>query len=143
MSVKSNIQKGKELENYVCDKLASHGIDPRATRQPGSGNGKRKGDINTDIGWAIECKNTKAFRFKDAADQVARDGMGYNKECIVWHPPQRPLDSSVVIINFQDFLDLLKYYKDHQGRETILDKYQVKRNLERAVFHLKEVVKDL
>jgi len=143
MNPKSAIKKGKDLENYLADQLSSRGIDVRAVRQIGSGNGKRKGDISTDIGWTFECKNTKVFRWSDAAAQVAREAMGYGKEGVVWHPPGKPMDQSVVIINVQDFLEMLKFQKDHQGRETILDKYTIKRNLERAIFHLKEVTKEL
>lgn len=143
MSARSNIQKGKELENYVADQLATRGIDVRAARQIGSGNGKRKGDISTDIGWTFECKNTKAFRWSDAAAQVAREAMGYGKEGVVWHPPGKPMDQSIVIINVQDFLEMLKFVKDHAGREEILDKYQVKRHLEQISFHAKQIIKDL
>lgn len=143
MSIKSNLQKGKDLENFVADLLNQYGIDTRAIRQKGSGSGKAKGDIHTDAGFTIECKNTKRFDWKSAADQVKREAMGYQKEMIIWHPPQRPMDESVAIVNVHEIMFLLKFWKDHQGREGILDKFTIKNNLEKAVFHLKNVVKEL
>lgn len=108
MSIKSNLQKGKDLENFVAGLLNSSGIDSQAIRQIGSGNGKRKGDIHTSIDWTFECKNTARFDWGEASKQVAREAMGYGKEVIIWHPPKTPLDSSVAIINIHDFIDLLK-----------------------------------
>ena len=136
-------QKGKLLEDFVAGLMARMGIDIRADRRPGSGNGKRKGDISTDIGWTFECKNSKSFRFKEAADQVARESAGYQKEAIVWHPPNRSLEQSVVILNVLDFFEMLKTIKDHAGRDEILDKYQVKRHLEQIAFHAKQIIRDL
>ncbi len=143
MNPRSAIQKGKELENFVAEQLQSYGLDIKAKRQIGSGSGKAKGDISTDMGFTIECKNTKRFDWKSAADQVRREAMGYQKEMIIWHPPQRPMDDSVAIVNVHDLFFLLKFWKDHQNRETILDKYSIKNNLERAVMHLKNVIKEL
>lgn len=140
---KSRIKKGKDLEDHVAQKLIDYGIDKHADRQIGSGSGKRKGDVRNYCGWTIECKNTKSFQWKKAADQVRRQAMGYEKEVIIWHPPQRPLDDSVAIISLHDFLDLIKFQADHKGRTDILDKYQIKTNLERAVYHLKQVIKEL
>ncbi len=143
MNPQSAIQKGKELEKYVVDELGAHGLDNRATRQPGSGNGLRKGDVNNDLGWCIECKNTKNFKYKEAAEQVRREGMGFQKEVIIWHPPGRPLGDSIAIINMHDFFDLLKDVKDGRGKGEILETYQVKRHLEQAIFHLRSIKNDL
>ena len=46
---KSNIQKGKQLENFIVDRLRITGLDTRAYRQKGSGNGLNKGDIWNDL----------------------------------------------------------------------------------------------
>jgi len=143
MKPKSAIQKGKDLENYVAEQLSAHDVDIMAKRQTGSGNGKKKGDIHTSLGWTIECKNTKNFNWKSAAEQVARESMGYQKEVIVWHPPKKPLGDSIAIINLEEFIEFLKFKKDHAQSDDILDKYQIKNNLDRAVYHLKQVVKNL
>lgn len=141
MNPTSRIQKGKELENYVASVIKT--IDPTATRQIGSGSGKAKGDIHTNIGWTIECKNTKRFDFYGASEQVKKEAMGYQKEAIIWHPKNRPMSESVVILNIQDFVELLKSGKDNENREEILDKYQIKNNLEKAVYHLKQVIREV
>lgn len=143
MNPRSAIQKGKELENYVAQQLVVKGIDRQATRQIGSGNGRAKGDIQTSCGWTIECKNTKSFQWRAAAEQVKREGMGYQREMIVWHPPQRPLGDSIAIVDLDVLLELIASYERNKGATEILDKYQIKNNLDRAIHHLKQVVKDL
>lgn len=101
-------QRGKDLENFVADKLKNSGLDPQAIRQIGSGSGLRKGDIHNSLGWTFECKNVGRFNWEEAAKQVRREAMGYQKECIIYHPKNRPLDDSVAIININDFIELLK-----------------------------------
>ena len=129
MNPKSAIAKGKLLEDHVAKRLRELGLDIRADRQAGSGNGLRKGDIVTDIGVTIECKNVQRLNFNEAAKQVQSASMGYQNTCIVFHPQRVPLEDSVAIIPLEDYLSLLKFKKDHQGREQILDKYQIKNHL--------------
>lgn len=144
MSAISNIRKGKELEAFVRDRLISKGLDSRAERTPGSGNGNRKkGDIDNDLGWCFECKNTKKMQWGEAAKQVEREAMGHQQEVIVWHPPQRPLEASVAIINLDDFIDLLVAKKSNAAKADILDRWSVKHNLEIAVGALRRVIKDV
>ena len=116
-NAKTRIQKGKDLENFVAQKLRDAGIDNNAKRQIGSGNGKFKGDISTTIPWCIECKNSKTFNWKSTAEQVEREAMGHEKEVIIWHPPQKPLDNSIAIININDFIDLLKKNQEPKIKE--------------------------
>lgn len=119
MTIQSNKAKGKELESFVADKLKSSGLDPQAIRQIGSGSGLRKGDIHNSLGWTFECKNVGRFNWKEAAEQVKREGMGYQKEVVIYHPKNRPLDDSVAIINFNDFIDLLKAERDQRPDDKI------------------------
>lgn len=143
MSAKSNIAKGKELEKFVRDLLISHGLDSRAERTPGSGNGNRKkGDVDNNLGWCIECKNSKNFRWAETAKQVAREAMNHQKEVIIWHPPNRPLGDSIAIINIDEFINFLKIKKDYTPKEDILDRWAIKNNLEKAVYYLRRVIKD-
>ena len=64
MKPKTAIQKGKELENYVAERIESKGLG-RARRSIGSGSGNReKSDIDTNLmilgrNVGIECKNCK------------------------------------------------------------------------------------
>ncbi len=63
MKYKSAIQKGKDLENHVADRIVAFGLDQKAQRIGGSGNGNReKADISTSLtilgrNAGIECKN--------------------------------------------------------------------------------------
>ncbi len=141
--IQTSRQRGKELENFIADKLKSSGLDLQAIRQIGSGSGLRKGDVHNSLGWTFEAKNTKRFDFYEAAKQVEREAMGYQKSVIVWHPKNRPLENSVAIINFEDFITLLKSEKHNQSSDEILDKYSIKSNLEKGIFFLKKVVKNL
>lgn len=143
MSIKSNRQKGKDLENYVAEKLRLSGVDIHAKRQIGSGQGKFKGDISTSLAWTFECKNTAKLKFQETAEQVARESMGYQKEVIVWHPPQNPLADSVVMITLDDFIDLLAKEKTAGGVDNLLDKREVKWHLEKVAFHAKQVIREL
>jgi len=142
-SPKTSIEKGKLLERFVAELLRNSGLDPRARRQVGSGNGLKKGDIDNNIGWCIECKNTKTFNWKSTAEQVARESMNHQKEVIIWHPPNRPFDDSIAIINVNEFIDLLVKVQNSRDKEDILDKYQIKSHLEKATYHLKQVYKDV
>ena len=136
-------QKGKMLEDFVAQRLIDLKIDTQAYRQHGSGNGKKKGDVQNNSGWTFECKNSKIFSWKKTSKQVEKEAMGYNGGVIVWHPPQTALENSIAVIALEDFLHLLKFEVDHKDQSQILDKYQIKNNLEKAVYHLKQVIKEL
>lgn len=110
MNPKSAIQKGKELERWIVERLKLSGLDTRASRTPGSGNGKAKGDIWNDLGICFEAKNQKNFQqawFKQAREE----SMGTTEPVIVWHPPQEPLENSFVMLNWYFFEELLKHRK--------------------------------
>lgn len=133
MNPQSAIQKGKELENWIVGRLKASGLDLRAARNPGSGNGKMKGDINNDLGWCIEAKNTRAFPGAGAFRQVREAAMGYQKELIVWHPPNTPLDASQVVMSWHDFEELL--LKAREERVEAPD-----RDMRFALFKLKTAI---
>lgn len=138
MRPKSAHAKGKELERWWRDQMRT--VYPEAEV---IGKEKmRKSDVRFGE-YISECKNTKKFDWKSAADQVRRDSLGYSKESIIWHPPQRPLDDSIAIIPALELKRLLEIEKNSRGREEILDKWQIKNNLEKAVYHLKKVIKEI
>src|SRR3990167_1215835 len=112
MLTSSAKNKGRILENFVTQLIRDKGLDNRASRNPGSGSGKQKGDIFNALGWTLECKNTRKCPGKAEFTQVAREAMGYTKEAIIWHSPQTSLDESHAIINIHDFFDLIKQSKE-------------------------------
>ncbi len=85
MKVKSAIAKGKELEKWVIERLKLSGLDRRSHRNPGSGSGLAKGDVDNDLNLCIECKNQKNFS-KEWYKQAERESMGTQEPVVVWHP---------------------------------------------------------
>ena len=108
MTPQSALAKGKELEKYIVQWLKESGLDDRAARNPGSGNGLRKGDVDNDLGLSIECKNTKSFQIEKSFLQADRQSLGYLNPVLIWHPPQKPLSDSLVVITLHHFEELLK-----------------------------------
>lgn len=118
MKPRSAIQKGKELENFVVNKLRWSGLDKQAARTPGSGNGKAKGDIWNALGLVIECKNQKKFPH-DSLAQVAKANVSFfQTEVVVWHPPRTALEDSVAIMNINDLIELLKIKQTKKGYQS-------------------------
>jgi hypothetical protein len=106
MKPKTAIAKGKELENWIVDRLRISGLDSRAYRQKGSGNGLNKGDIWNDLDLCIEAKNCKNFS-RDWFKQVKRESLGVQIPVVVWHTNGVPLDDSVAIISWAYLEELL------------------------------------
>jgi len=108
MKPRSASAKGKELEKHVQHRLRVTGLDTGAYRTPGSGSGYDKGDVGNSLNLAIECKNTKAFHAAAFWKQARREAVGdYARPVLVWHPPQTPLDDSLVMIEWSHFEELL------------------------------------
>lgn len=143
MKPTSAIQKGKILENFVVEELRLKGFESQAHRNPGSGSGLRKGDIGNGLGICFECKNTAQPNLGVTLRQVNRESMGTQEPVVVWHMPNTPLADSKVIIDWHFFLDLLMARKNNASREDILDRYTIKNHLDKAIFHLKQVRRDV
>jgi hypothetical protein len=111
MKAKSSIAKGKELEKFIVERLKMSGLDCRATRTPGSGNGLSKGDITNDLNLCIECKNCKNFS-REWFKQVKRESLGVQIPIVVWHTNGVPLDDSVAIISWNYLEELLLKAKE-------------------------------
>ena len=101
-------QKGNLLEDFVVKTLQDSGLDQRAYRQKGSGGGLNKGDIWNALDLHVECKNWKNFCWKPWKEQMARDNVSNHPEVLIWHPRNTPLESSVVILPLDFFIELLK-----------------------------------
>lgn len=107
MNPRSAIQKGKELEDFVVSRLRATGLDNRAYRQKGSGNGLHKGDVWNDLNLCFEAKNTAKPNLGPTLRQVRRESLGTQEPVVVWHMPHTPLEDSQVIISWQYFEALL------------------------------------
>jgi len=139
MNPKSNIAKGKILENWIVDRLRLSGLDTRAYRQKGSGSGLNKGDVWNDLNLCIEAKNQKNFS-QEWAKQAKRESMGTQTPVVVWHPPQVPLEDSVVIIQWCYFEELLLKSKDPELKQP--DR-AVAWKVKSAINSLKALLKEL
>ena len=120
MNPKSAQQKGKRLENYVCEAIKEMGLG-KAVRTPGSGSGKIKGDTFSAIDFTIECKNQKQFHWQDIeqAKEEAQQGNYYkDKWALIIRDPRKPeFESVYAIIDLGQFLELLK-----KNSESIIKK---------------------
>lgn len=112
MNIKSAIAKGKQLENWIVERLRITGLDSRAMRNPGSGNGLNKGDIWNDLNLCIEAKNTKNFHINEFLQQATRESLGTQEPIVVWHPPQKPLEDSIVVMRWSYLEELLAKIKN-------------------------------
>ena len=112
------MQKGKDFENYIARQIEEMGLGS-ATRQIGSGSGKRKGDIFANIPFLIEAKNHKKINIWESARQAKRQAEQGNWDRNKWalvirEPgsalPTNPTDDPIAyaVIDLNEFLKLLK-----------------------------------
>ena len=140
MKIKSIHQKGKDLENWIVERLRLSGLDKRAYRQKGSGSGLNKGDVWNALNICIEAKNQKNFH-PAWFNQAERESMGTQEPIVVWHPPQKPLEDSKVFMKWDYFERLLL-----KGREPANIKEpskELKWRLKRFVDYGKDLLKEL
>ena len=138
MNPKSAIQKGKELENWIVERLRLSGLDARAYRQKGSGNGLNKGDVWNDLNLCIEAKNTAKPNLNKTLKQVNREALGTQTPVMVWHMPQTPLEDSKVIIDWHYFESLLTQARQPTTINPDREFYYKLENLRRAVKSLEK-----
>ena len=143
MEPKSAQQKGKRLENYVCEVIKEMGFG-KAVRTPGSGSGKIKGDTFSAIDFTIECKNQKQFHWQDIeqAKEEAQQGNYYkDKWALIIRDPRKPeFESVYAIIDLGQFLELLKKNKEPIVKEMDRETNYIVKNL---IIWLKKLEKQL
>jgi len=145
MLPKSNIQKGRRFENLINKEIEAEGLG-RATRTPGNGSGKLKGDSFNSLDFMLEIKNQKIIHFLKNVDQAkdqARKGNKWpEKWALITRDPRTPEDNSEIYatINFWEFLKLLK--KDSEPRIQAPDR-QLEFDLKRLVEAGKKVIKQI
>jgi len=139
MKAKTAIQKGKELENWIVERLRLSGLDTRAYRQKGSGSGLNKGDIWNNLNLCIEAKNQKNIQ-KKWFKQAEKESLGTQEPILVWHPSQEPLENSKVFLNWDYFEKLLKQTKEPEMKN--IDR-TVAWKIRTAINALKSLLKEL
>jgi len=141
-------QKGKLLEDYVCERMKHFGLDIEAERDGASGASNRdKRDIKTkcDINGrtlGIECKNQKVPHIKDWWEQTDKlSKLGY-EPILIYKLFGEPLGDSKAVIYLDTLLELLVGFK---GEITVSkqDDPKFKYKLANAKRAIQDVLKEL
>ena len=140
MKPTSAIQKGKELEKFIIQELKSSNLDRRAYRNPGSGSGLAKGDVDNSLGLCIEAKNQRNFSPR-WYQQAEKESMGTQEPIVVWHPSQVPLEASMVFITWDYFKKLL--IKSKEPPSVKEPSRELKWRLQRLIESAKSVIREL
>lgn len=117
MTPKSAIAKGKLLEEHVASQIREKGIDPRAYRSFGSGNGNlEKGDIWTSMmilgqNAGIECKNCSTIKIPEWWRQVKKLEILGREPILVFKQFGEPLGETKAVIYLDTLLELIKNQK--------------------------------
>jgi hypothetical protein len=144
MKINSAREKGKRLEKFVCQQIEEMGLG-RSIRTPGSGQGKIKSDIFSNLDFSLECKNESYVNLLPNIDQAKRDCEkgNYFKEkwCLISRDPRFPeFERIYATIDFWQFLGLLKKNSEPLIKEP--DR-ELKYLLERLRQSAGEVIKKL
>jgi len=126
MKQKSAIEKGKRFENFVNAEIEAEGLG-KATRTPGSGSGRLKGDSFNNLKFMLECKNQKTIHIKEWIDQSKEQAHAGNydpqKWALIFRDPRTPEARPEVyaVIDFWQFLKLLHKDKEPTIKEPDKD----------------------
>jgi hypothetical protein len=124
MTFKAIRDKGKRAEKEAARRIARAGLG-KATRTPGSGNGKIKDDVFCNLPFGIEVKNERQTNFLpniDQAKEQARIGnIDPNKWCLVTIDPRGVQDpermTMYATVEYDEFLNLLKKFSEPKIKE--------------------------
>jgi hypothetical protein len=121
MNQRSAIQKGKDLENHVADRIVELGLDQKAHRVSGSGNGNReKADISTSLqilgkNIGIECKNHKTLHIQEWWRQTEKLEVLGREPVLAFKIAGDGLEATNVVIRLETFLALLQQAQVNAG----------------------------
>jgi hypothetical protein len=141
---KSAIAKGKRFENFIAQEIEAMGLG-EASREIGSGSGKRKGDIRSNLPFLIEAKNQKKLNWWESINQAKKQAEMGNKEAEKWvlivRDPKTPEENPhcYAVVDMWEFLKLLK--KDREPLVKEPDR-QMKWKLQRFLQTGKDLIKE-
>jgi len=145
MKPNSKQAKGKRLERFICSQIEEAGLG-KAIRTPGSGSGKIKSDIFSNLDFTIEAKNWNKIKILDWIDQAkeeAKRGNYYkDKWAVVFNDFRiKPEFTNLyVVIDFWQWLELLK--KNSEPRIQQPDR-ELKWQLQRLKTIINQILKYL
>lgn len=143
----SAIAKGKLLECHIADTIVEMGLDPKACRSAGSGNGNReKADINTNLtilgrNAGFEAKNHKTLAIPEwwkQAEQLEKIG---REPVLVFKLRGEPLEGSLATIRLNTLLELIKRSNAYVGAKEPTGESEKQRALRWALNDLMAAVK--
>lgn len=123
--MKSQVQKGKILEEHVASQIREKGIDPKAYRAHGSGNGNtEKADIWTSMmvlgqNVGIECKNQATLSIPDWWRQTKKLEKLGREPVLVFKIYGEPLGETKAIIYLDTFLEMAKRIKELEAKQKL------------------------
>ena len=147
MKPRSAINKGQRAENEVARRITRAGLG-KATRTAGSGNGKIKMDVFSNLPFHIEVKNQATWKMPDWLKQTKEaSGIGNydpNKWCLIVVDPegvQEPERMDIyVMVELDEFLELLKRNQEPKVKEPDRN---LKWKLEKLRQNCKDVINEL
>lgn len=122
MKPKSAIAKGKILEEYVAAQIRAKGLDLKAYRSHGSGNGNtEKSDIWTSLeclgqNIGFECKNHATLKIPEWWRQTKKLMSLAREPVLVFRQTNEPMGETKVVIYLDTFLEMLKEKKGLEER---------------------------
>lgn len=134
----------ERFEKKVASMIRNEGLS-NAHREWRSGAGLRKGDIVSSLPFLLECKDQKKISWLSSIDQAkeqARIG-NYNRDkwALIVNDQRKPLFQDIyAVIDFNEFLELLKHAQEPKIKQPDREVSWHLRNLKNAI---KEVEKDL
>lgn len=115
-------------------------------RQPGSGSGQWKGDVNTKMKVlgrqaVIEAKNQKNLHIQEWWIQTERQTLNYGEPVLAFKLYRQPLEATKVVIYLDTFLELVKRASEPKIQEQDREFKWKLANLEKAVKALQRELK--
>ena len=149
-------QKGKLLENHICDQIKALGLDLHARPSDNSGaTNREKADIWTSMtilgqNAGIEAKNQKTIHIPDWWKQTKKlESLG-REPILVFKQFGESLEETKAVIYLDTLLRLIKSSKNAPGAEngSMVEPQQLNANLlkfkrDKALFAVKELLKEL
>lgn len=147
MTPKSAIEKGKMLEEYVCEQLREKGLDVKAYRSHGSGNGTtEKADIWTSLtllgqNAGFECKNHKTIHIKEWWNQTKKlESLG-REPILVYRIQGQNMGDTLCTVYLDTLLELIKasYTPQNapQSTKQLIPSQSTNREFDYAISQLK------
>jgi hypothetical protein len=142
-------QKGKILENYVCDQIKEKGIDNHARPSDNSGaTDREKADIWTSMmifgqNAGIECKNQKTLHIPDWWKQTKKLESLSREPILVFKEFGESLEETKCVIYLDTLLELVKNSSTEKIEIHEENNYEKKRVFENLKFALQKAIKYL